>query len=305
MSASDKHEFDAALALLARGLAGAVEVAGLEYLPRPSFATTTTTTAAPKPPTAPTATTAPPMPVSNPTTAAEAPTGFSSLIPMAAATMAPIEPGDAPLIGAPLHAALQALMADPRPAPARLKLLNDDVIGGCTRCKLSRGRNNLVFGVGNPQARLVFVGEGPGEAEDRQGIPFVGAAGQLLTRMIDAMGYGRDDVYICNVVKCRPPNNRDPEADEVDACEGFLKAQLGVVQPDVIVGLGRIACQTLLRTQTPISKLRGTWQKYEGVDFMPTFHPSYLLREDRDPEQKRKREAWGDLKLVMQKLKKA
>ena len=207
------------------------------------------------------------------------------------------------VVGAELHAVLAALVADPRPAAARLKILNDDFIGACTRCKLSRGRNHLVFGVGNPAARLVFVGEGPGEAEDRQGLPFVGPAGQLLTKMIGAMGYSRDDVYICNLVKCRPPNNRDPEHDEVEACEGFLKAQLGIVKPAVIVGLGKFACQTLLRTQTPISKLRGNWQKYDGVDFMPTFHPSYLLREDRDPEQKRKREAWSDLKLVMEKLK--
>lgn len=202
-----------------------------------------------------------------------------------------------------LAAALAAVVADPGPAPQRLKVLCDDVLGACTRCKLHRGRNSIVFGAGSPSARLVFVGEGPGESEDRQGIPFVGAAGQLLTKMISAMGFGRDDVYICNVVKCRPPNNRDPETDEVDACEGFLKAQLGVIRPQVIVGLGKVACSTLLRNHTPITKLRGTWQSYEGVDFMPTYHPSYLLREERDPEKKRKREAWGDLQLVMERLK--
>ena len=169
-------------------------------------------------------------------------------------------------------------------------------------CKLHRGRNKLVFGTGNPQAELVFVGEGPGADEDRQGIPFVGKAGALLTRMIDAMGRKRDDVYICNVVKCRPPNNRDPEPDEVDACDPFLKAQLAILKPRAIVCLGRHAAQTLLRTKTPITKLRGTWLTYQGIDVMPTYHPSYLLREEADPDKKRKREAWADLQQVMKRL---
>ncbi len=147
------------------------------------------------------------------------------------------------------------------------------------------------------------MGEGPGEDEDRQGLPFVGKAGQLLTEMIAAMGRTRDrGVYICNVVKCRPPNNRTPEPDEVAACVGFLDAQLAVIRPRVIVGLGGTASQTLLRTTTPISKLRGQWKSYRGIPFMPTYHPSYLLRESRDPQKTRKREAWNDLKQVMAKL---
>lgn len=201
-----------------------------------------------------------------------------------------------------LRQSIEALVTRGSSAADRLQVLRDD-IGACTRCKLHRGRNSLVFGVGNPAADLVFVGEGPGEEEDRQGLPFVGPAGQLLTRMITAMGRDRDrDVYICNVVKCRPPNNRTPEPDEIDACMGFLVAQLAIMKPKVIVGLGGTACQTLLQTTTPISKLRGHWKTYRGIPFMPTFHPSYLLREERDPRKLRKHEAWSDLKQVMARL---
>jgi DNA polymerase len=167
-------------------------------------------------------------------------------------------------------------------------------LGDCRRCKLCEGRKNIVFGSGNPRAELVFVGEGPGADEDAQGVPFVGAAGQLLTKMIEAMGYRRDDVYICNVVKCRPPNNRNPEPDEVTACEPFLRAQLQAVQPKVIVALGKFAAQTLLRDTTPITKMRGNWREYEGIKLMPTFHPAYLLRQ---PAEKKK--AWEDLQQVM------
>jgi DNA polymerase len=173
-------------------------------------------------------------------------------------------------------------------------------IGDCQRCKLARGRKNLVFGVGNPKAELVFVGEGPGEEEDNQGIPFVGRAGQLLTKMIEAMGFARSEVYICNVVKCRPPNNRNPEPDEIEACEGFLRAQLSSLKPKIIVALGKFAAQTLLRDATPISRLRGSWREYCGVKLMPTFHPAYLLRS---PEEKKK--AWLDLQLVMKEFGKA
>lgn len=176
----------------------------------------------------------------------------------------------------------------------KLEELERDILGNCRRCKLHRGRTRVVFGSGNPSAELVFVGEGPGAEEDRQGLPFVGAAGQLLTRMIEAMGYPRDEVYICNVVKCRPPNNRDPEPDEVRSCERFLKAQLAIVQPKVIITLGKYAAQTLLRSDQPISRLRGSWHAYEGVALLPTFHPAYLLRS---PEKKR--EAWQDLQKVM------
>ena len=155
-----------------------------------------------------------------------------------------------------------------------------------------------MFGVGNPEAELVFVGEGPGAEEDRRGEPFVGRAGELLDRMIVAMGLRREDVYICNVVKCRPPENRDPEPDEVAACEPFLKAQLDAIAPRVIVGLGRFAVQCLLGDpEARIGRVRGRWAAYNGVDLMPTFHPAYLLR---NPAQKRP--AWEDLKEVMRVL---
>jgi DNA polymerase len=141
------------------------------------------------------------------------------------------------------------------------------------------------------------VGEGPGEDEDLQGEPFVGRAGQLLTKMIEAMSYRREDVYIANVVKCRPPGNRNPEPDEIEACEPFLRAQLGAIRPKVVVALGKFAAQTLLRDTSPISRLRGRWFEYEGVRLMPTFHPAYLLRS---PNEKAK--AWEDLQLVMRLL---
>ncbi len=170
-------------------------------------------------------------------------------------------------------------------------------LGECARCKLAGGRTRLVFGVGNPGAELMFVGEGPGADEDRQGEPFVGKAGQLLNRMIEAMGFRRADVYIANVVKCRPPQNRDPEPDEIEACEPFLEAQIAAIRPRVIVALGRFAVQTLLRDTAPISRQRGRWREYRGVRLMPTFHPAYLLRNPAD-----KRKAWEDLQLVMKDL---
>jgi DNA polymerase len=170
-------------------------------------------------------------------------------------------------------------------------------LGECTRCKLGRGRTKLVFGVGDARAELMFVGEGPGEDEDLQGEPFVGRAGQLLTKMIEAMGYRREEVYIANVVKCRPPGNRNPEPDEIEACEPFLRAQIDAVRPKVIVALGKFAAQTLLRDTSPIGKLRGRWFTYEGVRLMPTFHPAYLLRSPNE-----KGRAWDDLQLVMKEL---
>lgn len=194
-------------------------------------------------------------------------------------------------------AAIAHLLSSEMAPAAKLMHLEQAIIGDCQRCKLHRSRARLVFGVGNPEAELVFVGEGPGAEEDRQGEPFVGKAGMLLTKMIQAMGYERGDVYICNVAKCRPPGNRDPEPDEVQACETFLRAQLGVLRPRVIVTLGKYAAQTLLRTELPISRLRGKWARYEGIALLPTFHPAYLLRS---PEKKR--EAWADLQEVMRAL---
>jgi uracil-DNA glycosylase family 4 len=167
----------------------------------------------------------------------------------------------------------------------------------CKKCKLCQHRTNVVFGVGDPNAKLIFVGEGPGADEDAQGEPFVGRAGQLLNKMILAMGLKREQCYICNVVKCRPPQNRDPEPDEIAACEPFLKKQLSFIKPQVIVGLGRHACQTLLGTDIAMSKLRGRWHKYEDIDFMPTFHPAYLLR---NPPAKKF--VWEDLQEVIKRL---
>jgi uracil-DNA glycosylase family 4 len=180
-------------------------------------------------------------------------------------------------------------------SPALLAIREE--VGECTRCKLAGGRTKLVFGVGDASAELMFVGEGPGADEDLQGEPFVGKAGQLLTKMIEAMGFRREQVYIANVVKCRPPGNRDPEGDEIAACEQFLKAQIAAVKPRVLVALGRFAVQTLLRDATPISRQRGRWRTYEGVRLMPTFHPAYLLR---NPAEKKK--AWEDLQQVMKDL---
>src|SRR5262249_34321291 len=173
-----------------------------------------------------------------------------------------------------------------------------DAIGDCQRCKLAPHRTNLVFGVGNPRARLVFVGEGPGADEDAKGEPFVGRAGQLLTEIITkGMKLRRQDVYICNVVKCRPPGNRNPEPDEVAACEPFLVRQLRAIGPEVIVALGKFAAQTLLRSKTPITQLRGRWFDYQGIMLMPTFHPAYLLRNPGD-----KRLVWEDIQKVMRVL---
>ncbi|HEY1372256.1 MAG TPA: uracil-DNA glycosylase [Candidatus Binatia bacterium] len=174
-------------------------------------------------------------------------------------------------------------------------------IGDCRRCKLWSGRTHLVFGVGNPRAKVMFVGEGPGRDEDLKGEPFVGRAGQLLTDIITkGMKLRREDVYIANVVKCRPPNNRDPEPDEVEACEPFLKKQVDLVRPKIIVALGRFAVQCLLRSKQPITRLRGQWHEYEGIRLMPTFHPAYLLRNPGD-----KKLVWEDIQKVIEALKSA
>ena len=172
-------------------------------------------------------------------------------------------------------------------------------IGDCQRCKLCSGRTNLVFGVGNPKAKLMFVGEGPGRDEDLQGEPFVGRAGQLLTDIITkGMGLKREDVYIANVVKCRPPENRNPEPDEVATCEPFLKKQIDLIRPKIIVGLGKFAVQTLLQSKVPITKVRGNWHSYHGIKLMPTFHPAYLLRNPAD-----KKLVWEDIKKVIKELR--
>lgn len=173
-----------------------------------------------------------------------------------------------------------------------LKIQTD--LGDCTRCKLHKGRNKIVFGDGNPKAELVFVGEGPGHDEDVQGLPFVGRAGKLLTQMIEAMGLRRKDVYICNVVKCRPPENRAPEKEEVATCSPFLLRQIDAIAPKVIVCLGSVAAQTLLETNRGISQFRGQWLEFRGRKLLATYHPAYLLR---NPSAKS--EVWKDLQKVM------
>lgn len=171
-------------------------------------------------------------------------------------------------------------------------------LGDCRRCKLCRSRTNIVFGTGNPQARLMFIGEGPGQEEDRAGEPFVGAAGQLLNRIIEAIRLRRSDVYIANVVKCRPPGNRLPEPDEIATCSPFLQRQIAAIRPWFICTLGGCAAQTLLNTSEPVSRLRGRFLDYQGIRVLPTFHPAYLLRH---PEKKR--EVWEDMKLLMKEFR--
>ena len=168
---------------------------------------------------------------------------------------------------------------------------------GCSLCPLCEQRNKVVFGVGNPQADVVLVGEAPGREEDEMGFPFVGEAGHLLDRILFAMKLSRQEVYICNVIKCRPPNNRDPQDEEIAACEQFLKQQLAAIRPRIIITLGRFAAQTLLQTKDPIGRLRGHWYEYEGVPLMPTYHPAYLLRKPGG-----KRDVWEDMKQVIHRL---
>ncbi|HEX4075477.1 MAG TPA: uracil-DNA glycosylase [Candidatus Acidoferrales bacterium] len=175
-----------------------------------------------------------------------------------------------------------------------LERIRTDITPTCTRCKLHKARKQIVFGVGNPKAQLVFVGEGPGRDEDEQGEPFVGRAGKLLTQMIEAMSLKREDVYICNVVKCRPPENRLPEKDEIATCSPFLQRQLGVIAPKVICCLGACSAQTLLETTQGISRFRGEWFDYRGAKLIATYHPAYLLRNPAA-----KSEVWKDLQKVM------
>jgi uracil-DNA glycosylase len=190
-------------------------------------------------------------------------------------------------------AALLPVISD---KPSALKLIRED-IGDCTRCRLHKGRTNLVFGVGNVNADLMCVGEGPGADEDAQGEPFVGRAGQLLNNMISAMGIKREDVYIANVVKCRPPSNRTPEKDECDTCSPFLMRQIDVIKPKVIVALGAVAAKNLLAVNDSMANLRGRWYDFRDSKLLVTYHPAYLLR---DPRQKK--EAWKDLQMAMKFL---
>jgi DNA polymerase len=204
--------------------------------------------------------------------------------------------------GAPVAISMTSAPSDGTPLsviqdkPSALKAIRED-IGDCTRCVLHKGRKNIVFGVGNVNADLMFVGEGPGADEDEQGEPFVGRAGQLLNNMITAMGLKREDVYIGNVVKCRPPGNRTPEKDECDTCSPFLLRQIEVIKPKVIVALGAVASKNLLAINDSMANLRGHWYDFKGSRLAVTYHPAYLLR---DPRQKK--EAWKDLQMVMKYL---
>ncbi|MGE5183799.1 MAG: uracil-DNA glycosylase [Acidobacteriota bacterium] len=189
-------------------------------------------------------------------------------------------------------------VAEPPAATGRRSLAQIRAeLGECTRCKLHETRKKIVFGVGAEDTPLMFVGEAPGEQEDKRGEPFVGPAGELLDKMIEAMGWSRKTVYIANTLKCRPPGNRNPQPDELEQCMPFLRAQIGAIAPRIIVALGRPAANNLLGTDAPISTLRGKFHDRHGVKVMPTFHPAYLLREPA-----KKREAWADLKLVMAEL---
>jgi DNA polymerase len=197
------------------------------------------------------------------------------------------------------HGGGHELIAVARTAADALAAIKADIGPDCSRCKLhTLGRRQVVFGVGNPEADLMFVGEAPGADEDMQGIPFVGRAGQLLTKIIEAIGLKRDDVYIANVIKCRPPQNRNPDPDEVATCEPFLFQQIDVIKPKVIVALGTFAARALLNTLDPISRLRGRVYNYRGAKLIPTFHPAYLLRNPAS-----KRDVWEDMKVVRELLK--
>ncbi len=194
------------------------------------------------------------------------------------------------------QAALAYLTSDPFPAVDSLGGLRE-ILGDCTRCKLHLGRTNLVFGEGAAGARVVFVGEGPGRDEDIEGRPFVGEAGRLLTKIIKAMGLARESVYICNVVKCRPPHNREPEPDEIAACLPFLQRQIRLIRPDMICTLGRVAAQALLGQDFKVTRQRGEWDSFGDIPLMPTYHPAYLLRNPAA-----KRDVWEDVQKIMQRL---
>ncbi len=210
--------------------------------------------------------------------------------PSAPAPSSPAVPGDAPLF---------APAPDFGEAPTLVSVR--EILGDCRRCGLSQGRTQIVFGDGNPDADLMFVGEGPGAEEDRRGLPFVGRAGELLTAMIEkGLGIARSEVYICNVVKCRPPENRTPLPDEVSSCSPFLDAQIAAVKPKAIVALGKPAASLLLGREVAITRMRGTWQEYRGIPVMPTLHPAYVLRQ-YTPENRRA--VWEDLKAALERAR--
>ncbi|HKV28889.1 MAG TPA: uracil-DNA glycosylase [Candidatus Acidoferrales bacterium] len=200
-------------------------------------------------------------------------------------------------VSLPVMKSASLFAADERIEGDTLERIREDIGENCRRCKLCEQRNKIVFGSGHPRAELVFVGEGPGHDEDIQGLPFVGRAGKLLTQMIEAMGLRRDDVYIANVVKCRPPQNRAPEPDEIETCSPFLYRQLAVIRPKAVVCLGAIAFQSLTGTKPSMSRIRGQWLEFRGIPLLATYHPAYLLRNPNA-----KGDVWEDLKKVMAHL---
>jgi uracil-DNA glycosylase len=222
--------------------------------------------------------------------------------PAAPAAAAAGPPGASPPARSALASAHQASLlerpiAEGRPTLAQVR----EALGDCTRCRLSGGRTQIVFGDGNPNADLLFIGEGPGEQEDLQGVPFVGRAGELLTRMIErGLGVSRREVYICNIVKCRPPGNRTPLGDEVSSCRPFLDGQIDAVAPKVIVTLGKPASSLLLGRDVAITKVRGTWHEYRGIPVMPTFHPAFVLRQYTEENR---RLVWEDLKRALERAR--
>lgn len=219
-----------------------------------------------------------------------------------AAAHAPPAPPSRPVERVATAAAQPGLLGDPAPwGPSPSLEEVRAVLGDCQRCRLAEGRQQIVFGDGDPHAELLFVGEGPGEQEDRQGLPFVGRAGELLTQMIElGLGIPRTSVYICNVVKCRPPQNRTPLADEVGTCRTFLDGQIDAVRPKVIVALGKPAASLLLGRDVSITRVRGTWQEYRGTPVMPTFHPAFILRQYT---AENRRLVWSDLKAALQRAR--
>jgi DNA polymerase len=218
---------------------------------------------------------------------------FPQPAPAAAAEAAPHVRGAQLELAAPPAAA----PAGERPTLAQVR----EQLGECTRCRLCEGRTQIVFGDGDPQAALMFIGEGPGENEDLRGLPFVGRAGELLTQMIEkGLGIPRRDVYICNIVKCRPPGNRTPLSDEVASCRPFLDAQIDAVQPRVIVALGKPAASLLLGRDVAITRARGTWHAYRGIPVMPTFHPAFVLRQYTEENR---RLVWSDLKAALERTR--
>ena len=230
----------------------------------------------------------------------ERPAPASPAAAPAARVAAPPTAATAPPAPAPVAASEAHTQDDSAERRRRLAVLADEV-SRCTKCRLHESRTNTAFARGNPDGDIVFIGEGPGFDEDQQGIPFVGKAGQLLDKMIAAMGYDRDDVYVANIVKCRPPKNRKPEPDEVEACAPYLEEQLSLVRPKVMVALGATGVQGLIGTSIGITRMRGQWKLYKGrIPLMPTFHPAYLLRQPA-----KKREVWNDLKQVMKRLGKS